>query len=791
MDDAHKYTDGQIRILKQRLAAEYKQAERELKRKANNFLAQFKQEDKAKKKMVKAGTLSQAEYIQWRSNKILYSDLMKQKVDQMAQYMVSVDKQAVNVINKALPGVYAKNYNFATYQVEKGFHIDTSFTLFSQETVERLARDNPQLLPKKKLNTAKDKAWSKRKINTAITQGILQGEAIPDIAKRMEKVVGMAEGSSVRNARTSMTSAQNAGRIDSMKNAKSMGINLKKQWMATLDERTRASHREIDGEIRDVDEPFSNGLMFPADAELPANVKVDGKNVHPTPAEVYNCRCTLVVDLEDYPDEKFQRLDNINGVPIDYVTYKEWEAAKQAQSVIDKASQIDYSKYGGKEVYDILSKYDDVDDFLINSSWFETTKVTNAFSSSSSDIATAIKEIKESKTALAEAQAKLKAAQEAKKAAQEAAKAKKIIKDAENKAKQLEVEINAKGANKVFSDIWKEDVTYADYEAKKASIAAKKKYFDEEIDKLEDILAKNNALEPWQVSNLNKFKKLKQDLEEFEKYGEEYSKLLKEYEEVQKILAQERAKGVLSQSAYDQARKDAAKWYTMSEYYEGDKWYDAWSRPIHAKATAAEHRAYYAYTNASGGFNRPLAGFKSPQGSGGYGWSQQYYVGPGKVDLNNEGKGRHINNLTKFIEKSKTPEDIWVQTAQNTETLEGKQGFLGIDYGTLSKMTDEELKQFIGKTSEFPQFISASISRGGGSYTPGNMRINIFLPKGSEALYVLEDGAFRKSEREIILQRGGTYRITRMYWGKDVERGGRKLMVDMELLQDMGYHKFK
>jgi len=60
--------------------------------------------------------------------------------------------------------------------------------------------------------------------------------------------------------------------------------------MATLDERTRESHAEIDGEIVDIDKEFSNGLMYPADP--------DGE-----PAEVYNCRCTMVADLEGVPKE--------------------------------------------------------------------------------------------------------------------------------------------------------------------------------------------------------------------------------------------------------------------------------------------------------------------------------------------------------------------------------------------------------------------------------------------------------------------------------------------------------
>ena len=45
----------------------------------------------------------------------------------------------------------------------------------------------------------------------------------------------MNRASAIRTARTSVTAAQNAGRMDSYHSAEEMGIKLKKQWLATLD----------------------------------------------------------------------------------------------------------------------------------------------------------------------------------------------------------------------------------------------------------------------------------------------------------------------------------------------------------------------------------------------------------------------------------------------------------------------------------------------------------------------------------------------------------------------------
>lgn len=289
-DVAHKETDKRINRVRNRLADEYKQAEKELKKKTDQYFAKFKEQDEQKRKLVQEGKLSQEKYIEWRKNKMLYGETMRQNTERMAEYLANVDQRAADIINGQLAGVYATNYNFASYTVESK-NIGASFTLHDDRSVARLARDNPRLLPKVDPDKVKGQAWSRRKINNVITQGILQGKAIPDIAKGLSQVVGMEWNSAVRNARTAMTGAENAGRLGSYQDAKNMGIKLRKQWMATLDERTRESHAEIDGEIVDIDKEFSNGLMYPADPNVDA------------PAEIYNCRCTMVADLEGVPKE--------------------------------------------------------------------------------------------------------------------------------------------------------------------------------------------------------------------------------------------------------------------------------------------------------------------------------------------------------------------------------------------------------------------------------------------------------------------------------------------------------
>lgn len=91
------------------------------------------------------------------------------------------------------------------------------------------------------------------------------------------------------------------------------------------------------------------------------------------------------------------------------------------------------------------------------------------------------------------------------------------------------------------------------------------------------------------------------------------------------------------------------------------------------------------------------------------------------------------------------------------------------------------------------RFISTAVNEGGGSiFNRKPMKINFFAPSGTQMLYASDVGAYGKGENEMILQRGGTYRISRIYWGTDDTDGGRqKIFVDMEIHPEAGYDLFQ
>jgi len=284
-DYGHRYADKKLIALLRRLRLSYRQASLRLLQKISDYLDQFEKEDAMMRALYDSGELSHEDFLKWRQRKIVDTKQWRDMREQLTIDLVNQDKIAASIINNSLPEIYAENHNYGTFEAEKGSGMDTTYTMYDKDTVARLLREKQDLLPAPHPDVAKDAIWNRQHIQSAVLQGILTGESMKDIAERFQEVIGMDERAAMRNARTAVTGAENAGRIDSYLRAESMGIKMKQVWMATLDGRTRDSHAMIDGEKQDPGKTFSNGCRYPGDPQG-------------APAEIYNCRCTLVAVVE-------------------------------------------------------------------------------------------------------------------------------------------------------------------------------------------------------------------------------------------------------------------------------------------------------------------------------------------------------------------------------------------------------------------------------------------------------------------------------------------------------------
>lgn len=309
-----------------------------------DYFAQFAKRDEAQKKLI--GTVvngreyTEQDYKQWRLAQIGRGKRFEALRDRLAERMTGANQVAAAYMNDATPGIYALNRNFAAYTIEQQVGADVGFDIWDEQTVKRLIVEQPDLMPyyppARAVKRGIDLAYGKRQITAQVTSGILQGESIKHLADRLQtNIPNMNQDSAIRAARTAVTGAQNAGRQESYSAAAKMGIELEKEWLATLDGRTRHSHGAADGQSVAEDEPFSVGgakLMYPGDPFGPAH-------------EIYNCRCTTIAKVKgvDTSDAKRRARDLETGesAAIENMTYAQWAEGKRQAGKVYLQNQAD------------------------------------------------------------------------------------------------------------------------------------------------------------------------------------------------------------------------------------------------------------------------------------------------------------------------------------------------------------------------------------------------------------------------------------------------------------------
>lgn len=359
MDEGHYLTELILRETEADVDRVYRQAVDEISKKLDEYLRKFKVKDLIKREQLRKGEITQAEYNYWRTGQIAIGKRWEEMKNTLAQDLHNANNIARSVVNGHMPDVYALNHNYGTFQVEKESLVDTSYTLYDHQTVERLIMDQPDVLPepgvrmREKLAANKDIAWQRGQIQSVTIQSILQGESIPNMAKRICNTLGERnKKAAVRYARTATTAAQNAGRIDSYKRAQDMGIELEQEWLATLDGRTRHEHRYLDGQHVTVGKPFTvDGyeIEFPGDPKAPGYL-------------IWNCRCTVVPHLKNLDQSDAPRNSRLGSM-----TYDEWKHEH------DKPMEVSIPGVQGE--IGRATSVQEVNDILNHQDWWSTREV--------------------------------------------------------------------------------------------------------------------------------------------------------------------------------------------------------------------------------------------------------------------------------------------------------------------------------------------------------------------------------------------------------------------------------
>lgn len=154
---------------------------------------------------------------------------------------------------------------------------------------------------------------------TALLDGASRGLGYRAVAKQVGELTEANYKQALRIARTEGGRVQSIAKQKAYKEAEDKGVKLEKQWLATLDKKTRTQHQILDGQTVGIDEKFKFDGMEADGPRLFGNAGLD-----------INCRCTTIAVVNGISPES--RKDNESKELIKYANYKDWAAAKGYES---------------------------------------------------------------------------------------------------------------------------------------------------------------------------------------------------------------------------------------------------------------------------------------------------------------------------------------------------------------------------------------------------------------------------------------------------------------------------
>lgn len=214
---------------------------------------------------------------------------MKQSKVYQKQYQEALKKQIAGILDKLHGDTYSTVEQYLKECYQDGY-IGTMYDIQGQGVPIVVPIDQESVTKSVVLDSKVVKGYYdalgvdfdrlKKVIPAEVSRGIASSLPYIDIARNINNASKSGLYNAVRIARTEGHRIQQSATHDAQKAAKAKGADVVKQWDSTLDGRTRPTHRKLDGQIREVDEPFEiDGMkaMMPGDFGRPE--------------EDINCRC--------------------------------------------------------------------------------------------------------------------------------------------------------------------------------------------------------------------------------------------------------------------------------------------------------------------------------------------------------------------------------------------------------------------------------------------------------------------------------------------------------------------
>lgn len=233
----------------------------------------------------------------------------------MFDVLNGVEVSANAIILDVIKRVGILSFNKTYYLLEEKYNLDLGKVLLNEDKLITMAykRINhlnfSERLHRDTLDVANKAAQS-------IISGLVRGDSYQIISKRLKDMTNMAYNDALRISRTESGRVGSLTNYEATKQIKSRGFDVKKQWVAALDKRTRANHAELDHVTIDIDERFSTGKYS---ALHPHGFGVASEDI--------NCRCVLINIIDNVDSDT--RRDNETGETIKDMSYEQWLKYKQ------------------------------------------------------------------------------------------------------------------------------------------------------------------------------------------------------------------------------------------------------------------------------------------------------------------------------------------------------------------------------------------------------------------------------------------------------------------------------
>ena len=224
-----------------------------------------------------------------------FQQSLKQQIDDFTNALVAGQYESINDYMRSCyeVGFLGAMYDLHGQGVPLVMPIDEKKVIMALQTNSKIS---------KRLYTklGEDVDALKKRIASSLSRGIATADSYANIARNIASDSNVGFNRAMRIARTEGHRIQANSAYDAQLAAKAAGADIVKEWDASLDGKTRPHHRQLDGQIRELEEPFEIGGM---EAMYPSGFGSASEDI--------NCRCALLQRARwALEDDEFTKMNN-------------------------------------------------------------------------------------------------------------------------------------------------------------------------------------------------------------------------------------------------------------------------------------------------------------------------------------------------------------------------------------------------------------------------------------------------------------------------------------------------